>query len=288
MQSLTPAKPIANYPNFANWWKIVTQYTQKAGGLPVSNSVTIGGEVDDQYSAGSDIGDMAKTIIAQNLQPNGGGLPVDPVSGIYMLMTSGDVTFQKNGFCGYHSTMCADSNSPCSDINNILLYAFMPFPGDDTGNGKLKGCSLYNPYGPLPLPAPNDAASPVAGALDSYISIMMHEIMETATDPYSDAWRQNNDEDSEAGDLCAYSFGGGDYFYCGLASIYGNYHGGTDRAVCQSYPGYHVLKWPSTGEIFNIFGINGAKFVVQMIWSLANKGCQLQYARASAEPSAHP
>lgn len=291
MQSLTPAKPIASYPNFANWWKIVTLYTQKAGGLHVSNNVTIGKEVDDNYSSGNDLGDVAEIIIRHNLKPQG-GLPVDPVSGIYMLMTSADVTFQQGGFCGYHYRMCTDgSQAPnttfCSNINNILLYAFMPFPGDDSGNGLLNGCNVYDPYGPLPLPAPNDAASSVGGALDSYISTMMHEIMEAATDPYIDAWRQNYKENSEAGDLCSYSYGGGDYFYCGLASIYGTYHGGTDPAVCQSYPGYHVLRWTSTGEIFNIFGINGAKFLVQMTWSLANKGCQLQYARAFAEPCAH-
>ena len=290
MQSLTPAKPIASYPNLANYWKIATQYTQKAGGLHVSNNVTIGWEVDDNYSSGSALGQVVEPIIRHNLKPNG-GLPVDPVSGLYMLMTSADVTFPQAGLCGYHNKMCTDANqapnSPfCLNINNILLYTFVPFPGDDTENGLLNGCCVYYPYGQIPLPAPNDAASPVGGALDSYISTMMHEIMEAATDPYIDAWRQNLKEPSEVGDLCAYSYGGGDYFYCGLASIYGTYHGGTDPAVCQS-SSPHVLQWAATGEFFNIFGINGAKFLVQMMWSLANKGCQLQYARAFAEPSAH-
>ena len=169
--------------------------------------------------------------------------------------------------------MCIDSTKSCNDITNLLVYAFMPFPGQT--NQLLQICNVYQPYGPLPLPAPNDAASPVGGALDSFISVMMHELMEAATDPYVNAWRLNFNENSEAGDLCAYSYGAGDFYYIGLPSVYGD-HADCSKSHCASYPDVHVMQWGPTGDIFNIFGIGGSRFLVQKIWSLGNKGCQLQ------------
>ena len=169
--------------------------------------------------------------------------------------------------------MCIDSSKSCSDAKSLLVYAFVPFPGQK--NQLQVGCNSFHPYGPIPLPAPNDAASPVGGALDSFINAMMHELMEAATDPYVSAWCMNGYENSEAGDLCAYSFGGGDFSYIGLPSIYGA-HANCSKSHCRSYPGVHAMQWVPTGEIFNIFGIGGSRFLVQKIWSLANKGCQLQ------------
>lgn len=183
------------------------------------------------------------------------------------------------GFCGFHDWACSDarqakSSAFCSNLNNRIIWSFMPFPG--IKNGLVSGCNVFEPYGSVLLPAPHDAASPVAGALDSYVSVLMHELMEAATDPYINAWLHNFAENSEAGDLCAYTYGQSDFYYCGLPSIYGTFHGSTDPSVCQTYPSWHAMRWVATGEIFNVFGTGQSKFLVQKIWSLANKGCQLQ------------
>ena len=276
--SLNPPTPTQDAPNLANWWKIVTQYTQ-TDGAHVSANISVGHEVSDNYSHGHSLGsNVAADIIRSNIGTNK-QLPLDPVSGLYMLMTSSDVAFTGQGFCGYHDFLCTDASqsrtSPfCSNVNNRLVFAFIPFPG--TGNNLLYGCNVFQPYNAMPLPAPNDAVSPVAGALDSFVSVMMHEIMEAATDPYINAWRHNFNENSEAGDFCQYSYGAGDFWYCGLASVYGSVHGGGDPNLCRSYPNFHAMKWVSTGQIFNIFGTGGSKFLVQKIWSLASKGCQMQ------------
>lgn len=102
--SLTPPTPTEDMPNLANWWKIVTEYSQ-SDGARVSNSVTIGSEVTDSYSKGKALGDVqnspiAEDIIRGNIGPN--KLPSDPVNGIYLIMTTSDVTFVGGGFCGFH------------------------------------------------------------------------------------------------------------------------------------------------------------------------------------------
>ena len=91
-------------PNLANWWKIVEEYFQ-SDGARVSNSVTIGSEVTDSYSKGKALGDVQRSTIADdiirgNIGPN--KLPSDPVNGLYLIMTTSDVTFVRGNFCGFH------------------------------------------------------------------------------------------------------------------------------------------------------------------------------------------
>lgn len=281
VKSLTPANPTKQTPNLANWWKIVTKYKQK-NGLPVTSKVTIDKQIDDNYSFGNTFGDSTGADVVYTSITKRGGLGFDKNT-IYFLMTSSDVGFTGSGFCGYHSDMCndrsqADSSPYCRSTNNRIIWAFLPFPG--SGNGLLFGCDVFAPYGAITYIPPNDGpASPDTGALDSFISVFLHELMEAATDPYSNvapAYLHNVKENSEAGDLCAYTYGKDSFYYCGLPSIYGTYHGGKDPSVCQTYPDYHAMFYVSTGRIFNIFGTGGSMFLVQKIWSLANKGCQLQ------------
>lgn len=281
VNSLTPATPITQTPNLANWWKIVTKYKQK-NGLPVTSKVTIAKEINDNYSVGKSFGDSTGADLVYNSVVKKGGLGFD-TSAIYFLMTSSDVGFTGAGFCGYHLDICndrthADKSAYCMNTNNRIVWAFMPFPG--SGNGLLNSCNVFSPYGSITFTPPNDGpASPDTGALDSFISVFMHELMEAATDPYftvAPAYLHNLAENSEAGDLCAYTYGQDSFFYCGLPSIYGTYHGGSDFSVCATYPDYHAMVYVSTGKIFNVFGTGGSMFLVQKIWSLANKGCQLQ------------
>ena len=92
-------------PNLGNWWKIVEEYSQRDGAR-VSNSVSIGSEVTDSYSTGNALGDVERNTIAlqdiirANIGPN--KLPSDPVNGIYLIMTTPDVTFVSRDFCGFH------------------------------------------------------------------------------------------------------------------------------------------------------------------------------------------
>jgi len=83
------------------------------------------------------------------------------------------------GFCGYHSAAVHNSN--------VSLYADIPYP---TGFGAT--C--------LGTEAPNGSIP-----LDSAISMISHEQIETITDPEGNAWRDSTGY--EIGDECAWNFG---------------------------------------------------------------------------------
>ena len=125
---------------------------------------------------------------------------------------------------------------------------------------------------------PNYEVSP-DGALDTMIIVALHELLETTVDPYIEekpAWIYNVTEDSEVSDLCAWSFRAGDWWYCDLPDLYYDFSGVFDIRCTSLFTDHKALKDPISHTMFNVYGIDGSKFIVQMVWSLTNKGCVSQ------------
>ena len=111
INSFTPSKPIAEYPNLANWWKIVEQYKQKDG-KPTSSSVSIGAEVDDvDCSSGKNFsGPSLESFAANELHAivqhaiTNSSLPVDVSNGaMYVVLFAEDVYIRHELiYCGNH------------------------------------------------------------------------------------------------------------------------------------------------------------------------------------------
>ncbi len=102
------------------YFNINTGYFDSSGNS-VSNSVSMAGSVQNNYSRGkslrsSDIGGIVSDTLAA------GQLPLDATNGIYMVLTAGDVSVSGFGtsFCGYHSFKTINSTN--------VHYAFIGNP----------------------------------------------------------------------------------------------------------------------------------------------------------------
>jgi hypothetical protein len=276
--SLTPKYKIGDYPNLSNYWNLVTEYYQDIPGEGRkygSKHVSIAGEIDDSYSFGKTI-DMLKDPLPIIKSHVGQDLPTDLEQGVYFIFTSSDVELANNpGYCGYHNSACLDPNSDCSNAFNHIVYSIVTLG--------LPSCNAFGSA--LTGPPPNNDVDPT-GSLDSMIVIYLHELLELAVDPYVDGlvgWRGTlNNGQTEAADLCAWSFVAGDYWYCNLGSIYPDFNG----FPCSTFSSHHqALKAPGSGATFNVYGIQGSEFLVQQFWSLGSKGCALQVEQG--EPTLH-
>jgi hypothetical protein len=148
----------------------------------VSNSVTFGGAVFDNYSLGTALDDNSIYAIVATAIGNG-SLPLD-ANGVYFVLTSADVA-ETTGFCtaycGWHSS--ATFNSVPSQ------YAFV---------GNTLACPSGCEGSPGNDPNGNEGA-------DGMASILTHELDEAVTDPNGDAWYDSGG--NEVGDLCSFNFG---------------------------------------------------------------------------------
>ena len=152
----------------------------------VSTDVTLAGQITDSYSRGSRLSDAdIRRVVGSSLSTH--TLPVDE-NGIYLVLTSADV-IESSGFttsyCGWHS----HARLARSDIK----FAFI---GDPSTQG-LSHCSAQR-SGPNGNP----------GA-DAMASVLIHEIVETVTDPDADAWYDSSG--NENADKCAWTFGPDSY-----------------------------------------------------------------------------
>ena len=281
--SLTPKKPIRQHPNLSNLWSIVTEYYQELpleGRKYATNDVSIAGEVDDDYSRGRNISESDPLkIILSNLE---NGLPTDLEQGVYFLFTSADVAFPAGGYCGYHGNECVDQTRDgtpfCEDYLNNIIYSFVPFPS--IHNGLILDCNIFQTTltsGGLRGRPPNHLVTP-NGALDSMITTFLHELLETAVNPIwflKPAWVYSRSENSEVSDMCSYTFVAGDWFYCGLRSVYYDF---PDDRYCSSFIDHDTaLIEPRFYTTFNFYGVGGSKFIAQLLWSLGNRGCASHY-----------
>jgi hypothetical protein len=168
----------------SDYYKINTGYYD-GGGNRVTGAITWGGEYTDTYSRGGANGSYTlsdsdiQTIVGSAITTN--KLPADS-NGVYFVLTSVDV--KKSGFltsyCGWHTYATL--------ANTNTKYSFV---GDPGSNGACSVQTSVSPNGDV-------------GA-DAMVSVIAHEIEESATDPNLNAWYDNRGY--ENADKCAWTFG---------------------------------------------------------------------------------
>ncbi|KAM7470989.1 hypothetical protein LguiA_009172 [Lonicera macranthoides] len=244
--SISPTTTTATAaPTVADWWRTVTLYTDQTG-ANVSRSITVAGEYsDDLYSHGTHLTRLSvQQVISSAVKRK--PFPVDHKNGIYLILTSVDVTVQDfcRAVCGFHYFTFP------SMVGYTLPYAWI-------GNS-VKQCPEVCAY-PFAVPGYMGGGGP--GALtppnadvgvDGMISVIAHELAELSSNPLVNAWYAGEDPTAptEIGDLCE--------------GLYGTGGGG-------GYVG-QVMK-DRMGRTYNLNGARGRKFMVQWIWSPVLKAC---------------
>lgn len=232
-------------PSVADWWRTVSLYTDQTG-ANVSKTVLVAGEYSDHlYSHGTHLTRLSVQQVidsAVRTKP----FPVDHKNGIYLILTSVDVTVQDfcRAVCGFHYFTFP------SMVGYTLPYAWVGNSG--------KQCPEVCAY-PFAVPGymggggPGVLTPPNADVgIDGMISVIAHELAELSSNPLINAWYAGEDPTAptEIGDLCEglYGTGGG-----------GGYIG-------------QVMK-DRDGKTYNLNGRRGRKFMVQWIWSPVLKAC---------------
>ncbi|GAB4838668.1 Protein EXORDIUM-like 5 [Ancistrocladus abbreviatus] len=232
-------------PTVAEWWKTVSLYTDQTG-ANISRNVLIAGEYSDRrYSQGAHLTRLSIQQVIANAVKSA-PFPVDHKNGIYLILTSVDVTMQDfcRAVCGFHYftfpslvgytlpyAWIGNSGRQCPEV---CAYPFA-VPGYMAGGG------------PGALSSPNGDVG-----VDGMISVIGHELAELSSNPLINAWYAGEDPTAptEIGDLCEglYGTGGG-----------GGYIGQVMR--------------DREGKSFNMYGRMGRRFLVQWIWSPVLKAC---------------
>ena len=162
-------------------FNINTTY-KNGSGVAVQNVINLGASTSDTgYSLGKALSDaQIQSLVTGAIGAN--KLPKD-ANGIYLVLTSGDVT-ATSGFltkyCGWHTFTTYSSTA--------IKYSFV---GDPSAG--LNSCA-----GQTVSPNNNPA-------IDAMISVITHEIEEAATDPQLNAWYDSRGY--ENADKCAWNFG---------------------------------------------------------------------------------
>lgn len=157
----------------SSWFNIErTYYYQASTRSPkiyTSGPLTFAKAVTDAYSYGSRITIQNVAQIIYN-KISKGLLPNDQ-QGIYLLLSSQDVSegSQYGSFCrqycGYHSHFTAGAPK--------YTFGFIGNP-----RNCISSCSIYNR-----IASPNNDIG-----VDAMLSVIAHEIVETMSDPYANAW----------------------------------------------------------------------------------------------------
>ncbi|XP_073306725.1 protein EXORDIUM-like 3 [Primulina huaijiensis] len=224
-------------PSVAGWWKTIQLYTDQTGNN-ISQNVLVGEEKNDRfYSHGKSLTRLSvQSVIKSAVTSTTRPLPINPKSGVYLLLTSSDVYVQDfcNNVCGFHYFTFP------SIVGYTLPYAWV-------GNSA-KFCPGVCAY-PFAVPdyIPAKAVKPPNGdvGVDGMISVIAHEIAELSTNPLVNAWYAGQDPifPVEIADLCE--------------GIYGTGGGG-------SYTGQMMTG--RDGATFNMNGIR-RRFLVQWVWN---------------------
>ncbi|GMY05281.1 protein EXORDIUM-like 5 [Fagus crenata] len=232
-------------PSVSDWWHTLTLYTDQTG-ANVSKTVLIAGEHSDvKYTHGNSLTRLSMQQVISTAVKSA-PFPVDHKNGIFLVLTSKDVTVQDfcRAVCGFHYFTFP------SMVGYTMPYAWI-------GNSA-KQCPEVCAY---PFAIPGYMAGGGPGALlppngdvgiDGMISVIAHELAELASNPLVNAWYAGEDPTAptEIGDLCE--------------GLYGSGGGG-------GYIG-QVAK-DKGGRTFNVNGIRGRRFLLQWIWSPILQAC---------------
>ncbi len=203
------------------WYGINTHYTQQNPFKQVLAQVSVGGCYYDTRTA-SLAGINARSgapsnVVQQDLQHFSVGPP--DASGLYYVFTSADVAVKGFGtnYCGYHGYFTSGGV--------VTKYSFVGDPSN-----YMSACAEQTTS-----PSGNAAA-------DAMVSVIAHELVESASDPQLNAWYDKRGY--ENADKCAWTFG----------------------ATSQA----------GNGSLYNMT-INTVPYLIQQNWSLETspQSCQL-------------
>jgi len=181
------------------WYGLTAGYRDGRGRAP-SRTVRYGGAAYDAGSRGKTLTDDAIAGAVVDAVRRG-DLPDDP-EGVYMVLGSADIDASSGfctAYCGFHKvfTIPADGSpfnaSAISSKAPAPSHRFFGFVGDPARCGELCRMQAAGPNGPSPA--------------DAMVSIIAHELAETVTDPYADAWFDA--KGLEGPDKCLWLFGEG-------------------------------------------------------------------------------
>jgi hypothetical protein len=171
----------ATYVGGSPYFNINTTYGDTVGNvLNTPGTIRYAGSTSDSGSLGTSLTDGNIWTLVTNAL-SGGKLPVDP-NGVYFVLTAPYVTESSflSQYCGWHTAG--------SYNNTSIKYAFV-------GNaaGSLGSCAEQST-------GPN--GDPEA---DAMVSVIAHELEESATDPLLNAWYDSSGQ--ENADKCVWTFG---------------------------------------------------------------------------------
>ena len=180
------------------WYRLTGGYKDARGRRP-SATVRFGGAAYDAYSRGKSLSDDAIAGVVVDAVRRG-DLPDDP-EGVYMVLGSADIDATSgfcSAYCGFHKVFMipADKASNKTTVTSKTpspSHRFYGYVGDPARCGELCRMQAGGPNG----------ASPA----DAMVSIIAHELAETVTDPYADAWFDA--KGLEGPDKCLWLFGEG-------------------------------------------------------------------------------
>jgi hypothetical protein len=162
------------------YFNINTTY-YNGSNVHVSNSVSLAGSADNNYSLGKSLTDAnIQSIVSSAI--SSGSLPKD-TNAVYFVLTSSDVN-ETSGFCTQYCGWHTHGTIGGSDIK----YAFI---GDPTRCPSACEEQTTGPNG--------------STGADGMASIISHELEEAVSDPDLNAWYDNRGE--ENADKCAWTFG---------------------------------------------------------------------------------
>jgi hypothetical protein len=185
----------------SKWWGLTAAYADAKGRRP-SQTIRYGGSAYDAYSRGKSLSDddIAAAVVDAIRR---GDLP-DDAEGIYMVLGSADVDATSGfceAYCGFHKVLTVPAavsganatSSPTPWQPSIPHHRFYGYVGDPARCGEKCRMQARGPNGDSPA--------------DAMVSIIAHELAETVTDPYADAWY--DDRGLEGPDKCLWIFGPG-------------------------------------------------------------------------------
>jgi hypothetical protein len=186
----------------ASPWYALTQAYADAKGRRPSTTVRYGGAAYDAYSRGKALSDddIAAAVVGAIRR---GDLP-DDAEGVYMVLGSADVAATSGfceAYCGFHKVLTipagggggANTTTASPWRLGASHSRFYGFVGDPARCGEKCRMQARGPNGDSPA--------------DAMVSIIAHELAETVTDPYADAWY--DDRGLEGPDKCLWMFGSG-------------------------------------------------------------------------------
>ncbi|GMI91680.1 EXORDIUM like 5 [Hibiscus trionum] len=242
----------APHPSVAEWWSTVRLYADQTGSN-VTHSISLAGEFfDSKLSNGPRLNRLSMQAIIKNAvtsQPK--PLPLDPRNGLYLVLTSAAVLVDEfcRAVCAFHYFTFP------ATVGVIVPYAWIGYSGT-----QCPGMCAYPfamPAGMQPPPSVNGGNTimrPPNGdvGVDGMISVIAHELAETASNPLVNAWYagDNPTAPGEIADLCQ--------------GMYGSGAGG-------AYVGQ--VSTDADGNGYNVNGVKGRRFMVQWVWNPVKKRC---------------